>query len=276
MDHDFMVTRLEYYISGITIIHDNGASTLIDSLWILVNATTATQVDLGNYPINQVEAIHFYIGVDPAHNHLDPASYDPSHPLAPKNPSMHWGWASGYRFLAFEGNGGSNYDQLIQLHGLGDQNYIKTKLLVDATANNGQVEINLNADYTGVLEDISVNSGIIVHGENLEAQQALENFRNFVFSPSEDPTNIASVNPLERFDVYPNPAINGQSTVCVEMDGDHQLEMILTDVTGRQIGYYDKITPGIPLYLTLSKPGIYFVHILADRQPAGLKKLVSN
>jgi hypothetical protein len=102
LGHDFEFTRLEYYLSGISIVHDNGINTQIDSLWILVNAAFPTEVDLGQHAITNVEAIHFFIGVDSLHNHGDPASYDPSHPLAPRNPSMHWGWASGYRFLALE------------------------------------------------------------------------------------------------------------------------------------------------------------------------------
>jgi len=276
MDHDFEVTRMEYYISGISIVHDNGLNTSIDSLWILVNANAPTQVDLGNYPITHVEAIHFYIGVDPGHNHLDPASFDPSHPLAPKNPSMHWGWASGYRFMAFEGNGGSNYDQLIQLHGLGDQNYIKNKLLLQATADNNQVSINLDADYTRVLEDLSVNAGLIVHSELLEAQQALENLRTFVFSPAEDPTGTRDIYPVKKFDVYPNPSVNGQSTVSIELDGTPHLDMSITDVVGKQVVFYGAIDPNMTLDLSLLRPGIYFIHVFADGRPLISKQLISN
>ena len=68
MDHDIEFTRLEYYISGITIIHDNGTATPVPDTWILVNAASATEVELGSFPVTQVEAIHFTIGVDPEHN----------------------------------------------------------------------------------------------------------------------------------------------------------------------------------------------------------------
>ncbi len=154
LEHDFKITRLEYYISEISLIHDGGTETLIEDLWILVNASSKTEVELGNYDINTVEKIVFHIGVDPAHNHLDPSTYEASHPLAPKAPSMHWGWTAGYRFVALEGHGGPALDQLVQLHGLDDKNYFTTEVVLDKTAENGILNIQLDADYTRALEDI--------------------------------------------------------------------------------------------------------------------------
>ena len=36
IDHDFEVTRLEYYISEISITHDGGTETTIEDLWMLM------------------------------------------------------------------------------------------------------------------------------------------------------------------------------------------------------------------------------------------------
>ena len=77
--------------------------TAIPNKWVLVNASEATEVDLGSHDVTNVEAVHFHIGVDSSVNHSDPASYPMGHPLAPVFPSMHWGWAAGYRFVAIEG-----------------------------------------------------------------------------------------------------------------------------------------------------------------------------
>lgn len=276
MDHDFEVTRLEYYISGITIIHDNGTATPVPDTWILVNAASATEVELGSFPITEVEAIHFTIGVDPEHNHLDPAGYDPSHPLAPKSPSMHWGWAAGYRFLALEGNGGPQYNQLIQLHGLGDQNYIKTRVNLNATVVNNEVTINLDADYTRALENISVNGGVIEHSETGDAQQALENFRNLVFSPSEMNTGISDVNTADHFTLYPNPTPDGLAYAIINSPEDEVYEMTVTDMLGRQISNEKQLNPNTTVEVNVPIAGIYFVRLIQNGKSVGVAKLISQ
>lgn len=276
MDHDFEVTRLEYYISGITIIHDNGTATPVPDTWILVNAASATEVELGSFPITEVEAIHFTIGVDPEHNHLDPASFDPSHPLAPKSPSMHWGWAAGYRFLAFEGNGGPQFNQLIQLHGLGDQNYIKTRVNLNATVVNNEVTIHLDADYTRALENISVNAGVIEHSETGDAQQALENFRNLVFSPSEMNTGISDINAVDHFTLYPNPTLDGLAYAIINSSEDEVYEMTVTDMLGRQITNLKQLKPNTTVDLSLPKAGIYFVNLNQNGRSIAVTKLISQ
>jgi len=272
---DFEVTRMEYYISEVSVIHDNGMSTAIPDLWILVNAAAPTEVELGNYPITEVEGFHFTIGVDPDHNHLDPASYDPSHPLAPKNPSMHWGWASGYRFMAFEGNGGSNYDQLIQLHGLGDQNYIRTKLLLTTSALNNEVVINLDADYTRVLEDLSVNTGLIVHSELFEAQQSLVNLRNLAFTPTQTNTSTTLSKDVCSLNVFPNPAYGGQTNVYIESPDGSGYTISVTDLMGRQTAHFPISSDG-HLELDLARSGFYFVHLLKDGKWISSRKLIAN
>lgn len=276
MDHDFEVTRLEYYISGITIIHDNGTATSVPDTWILVNAASATEVYLGSFPVNEVEALHFTIGVDPEHNHLDPASFAPSHPLAPKSPSMHWGWTSGYRFLALEGNGGPQYNQLIQLHGLGDQNYIKTRVNLTSTVVNNEVTINLDADYTRALENISVNGGIVEHSETGDAQQALENFRNLVFSPSEVNTGIWDVKAVNQFTLYPNPTLDGLAYAIIKGPEVELCEMIVTDMLGRQISNLKQFNPNTTVDVSVPKAGIYLVRLMQNGLPVAVTKLISQ
>ena len=103
-DCEYKITRLQYYVSEIKIKYDGGKSYLIKDLYFLVSAEKDTVLSLGILPVSNIEGIEFSIGVDQAANHLDPSTYPSSHPLALKNPSMHWGWTSGYRFIALEGN----------------------------------------------------------------------------------------------------------------------------------------------------------------------------
>ena len=101
------VTRLQYYISEVKLIHDGGQITPVTDQYFLVTPTVDSILELGNFDITSLEGIEYSLGVDAGHNHLDPASYPSSHPLAPKNPSMHWGWTAGYRFIALEGFAGA-------------------------------------------------------------------------------------------------------------------------------------------------------------------------
>lgn len=270
---DFTVTRLQYYISEIAITHDMGQVTPINDYWILVNADTQTVVDLGSYNIQQVEAISFYVGVDTANNHKDPALYPVSHPLGPKAPSMHWGWAAGYRFLAMEGNAGANMS-LYQLHALGDKNYFQVEVQnpwILATAN--ELKISLNADYTRALENIDVSSGVIVHGDYGAAQQALSNFQALVFSPATSNTSISGQLEAPVFSLYPNPATEGQVTIEIA-EAHAAYEVVVNDLVGRQV-YQAQMEAGqSELSLRVENAGMYLVTLIKDGKAVSTKKLV--
>ena len=175
------------------------------------------------------------MGVDQANNHKDPSLWPSEHPLAPKNPSMHWGWASGYRFLAYEGSCGSSLAQVFELHGLGDNNYFKTEVDLSASAANGELAIELDADYTRGLEGIDLSSDVIVHGEDSEARVALQNFRDFVFGPASPNTSIDDNLQLGSFDVYPNPSSNGSINLRLSQNQSVALDLVVTDLSGREI-----------------------------------------
>lgn len=274
MDHDFKVTRLEYYISEISLIHDGGNETSIDDLWILANASTKTEVDLGEHDITSVEKIIFHIGVDAAHNHLDPSSWPNGHPLAPGFPSMHWGWTAGYRFVAYEGHGGANLNQLFQLHGLGDNNYFTTEIELDVNAENNVLSINLDADYTRALENISVNSGVIVHGDNLQAKQCLENFRDFVFSPSSITSSTIDFSEVSEFNVFPNPVANGISTIKLDLEeSGNEYDLTINSVDGKLLQHLRDISDGQTMDFSNRSTGMYFINLVKEGQTILTKKI---
>lgn len=276
LNDDFEVSRMEYYISEIAITHDGGTETAIDNVWILVNADEPTQVDLGNYDIDMVEKVSFYVGVDPDHNHLDPSSYQSAHPLAPKFPSMHWGWTSGYRFVAFEGNGGSSFNQPFQLHGLEDENYFQTEIELTTAAENNEVIINLDADYARALENINVAAGVIVHGGYAEAKQCLENFRDYVFSPASTATSTVDLSEITGFDIYPNPVTTGFFTINLDADSEDTYQVSITNVLGKQIRFIQGFDSNTTVEIPLSQTGIYFVSLIKEGQSVMTKKLIFN
>ena len=265
MGHDFKVSRLEYYISEISLIHDGGQETAVEDLYLLVNAASRTTAELGEFNIDKLEKIKFHIGVDPDHNHLDPTSFPTSHPLAPKAPSMHWGWAAGYRFVAMEGNGGSSYNQLFQLHGLGDINYQTTEVDLDLTGNNNEVNIDLHADYTKLLENISVNSGVIVHGDNLQAKQCLENFRDYVFSSPSITSSTIDFSEVNSFGVYPNPVVANETRVKLDIANKlNNYNIQITSVEGKLVQNIISVNDGQTINLDNYAPGMYFVNLVKE------------
>ncbi len=205
LNHQYKTDRLEYYISEISLIHDNGTETQIEDLYLLVDASETTSVSLGNFDVTNLEKVKFHVGVDSINNHGDPTLYHGTHPLSPQAPSMHWGWTAGYRFVAYEGYSGTNLNQQFQIHSLGDINYFTTVVDTEVSASNGTLDIILDADYSKALQDIAMNSGLIVHSDNLQARQLLENFRDHVFSNSTLTNTIDQINDQIELEIFPNP-----------------------------------------------------------------------
>ncbi|MEQ9187545.1 MAG: T9SS type A sorting domain-containing protein [Cryomorphaceae bacterium] len=217
----FDLDRMEYYISEISVTHDGGMVTAFEDLWILVDASYATNEFLGQESIEVVESVSFSIGVDPDHNHLDPSSWPSGHPLYHQSPSMHWGWTAGYRFVAMEGMGSENLNQVFEIHALGDENYFENSVDLTAEAENGNITIALFADYAQALKGVNTDNGLISHGSTGSSITVLENFRDHVFASElqvdsdtndtvpEIPAGIHSSENNRLFAVYPNPAENG-------------------------------------------------------------------
>lgn len=235
----FMVSRLEYYISEIVITHDGGMETALEDVYLLVDAPETTTFELGDYPISEVENISFHIGVDPDANHSDPVSYPSEHPLAPTFPSMHWGWAAGYRFVAFEGKSGSqNNQQTMEFHCLGDSNYWLSEIPVTTSAHNNVVTINLDADCNKLLEGIDVSAGVINHSETGEVKEVMTNFRDFVFTPTPVDTTVVmgieDLNNVNEMALYPIPSVDVLN-MTFTLDEAQTMNISISNVLGQTI-----------------------------------------
>lgn len=276
MGHTFEVDRLEYYVSEISVVHDGGMETMISDLYLLIDASESatTTVDLGNINVTSVEAIKFHIGVDQANNHSNPATWPAGHPLAPTSPSMHWGWTAGYRFIAYEGYGGSNLNQLFELHGLGDSNYFTTEVAYSASAADGALSIDLDADYARGLEGIALNGGVIVHGESGAARTALENFRDYVFTPTTTSVSTVDISEVSSFSIFPNPAEDGTSNFMIESIEDLEYEVSVVDILGREIDHFYNVRSNTQVAIQLENSGIYMVNLIKEGQTVLNRKLV--
>ncbi len=184
LDHNFEITRVDYYMSSIKIIHDGGqVLSLHSSKHLLVKGDNLSVNYLGNFDVQAVEGITFSIGVHPSLNNADPTYQPINSPLYFQTPTMHWGWSAGYFFVCLEGKCGTTLPLTFQLHGLWNQNYFEQTVDVAGVENsNGSIIIPLNADYREALKNVNINNCPSQHGTNQSDLTVLQNFRDFVFS----------------------------------------------------------------------------------------------
>ena len=203
--------RIEYYIHLNSFISNQNIATNLIDKYILVNANQ------NNYNIGDIElldddliSLNFNIGVEYNLNHADPSLQDSSHPLAPQFPSMHWGWAAGYRFAALEGMIDKNQDSVMetvfQYHPVDDSYYSDTITSVGIIENENNVTIFINANYDRLIENIGTDEGGVYHGIHEENGLLMDNFsRNNVFTVPEN-LNLKETYVFNA--VFPNPFSN--------------------------------------------------------------------
>jgi len=230
LGNPFKLNRIEYYMDEIILVHDGGSSDTAAAL-ALVDGFNETSLNLGTFTVDSLESIRFAIGVNASLNHLDPTTYNPNHPLAPKSPSMHWGWTAGYRFIAAEGLGGSTFGQIFEFHGLGDGNYAHLTLPTSGTLiASDTLLITITADYNELFRGINLGLGPISHGETGGAAQTLHNINNYVFTSSEGNAAMGLTEKKPVVGIYPNPS-NGQFIIESSVAGTYEV----LDVQGRKI-----------------------------------------
>lgn len=263
----FTVSRLQYYVSEITLIHDGGTETMVPSTWMLVNAGQSTTQALGSFNLTALEGIKFGIGVEGASNHLDPTTYPVGHPLGLQSPSMHWGWSAGYAFVAMEGNSGNGFSTIFEIHTFGDANYFKTTVNTTGSGSGQDLLIELNADYEKALRNINVSTGPISHSSSGLSTTLVQNFRDYVFSPV-TATGLEAPG-TAGFSISPNPAA-GRTRLSV--DPAIESSFVVYDYTGRILKTLEPVA-GIA-DLDIAVAGCYLVALMQDGKQVSTKRLV--
>ncbi len=175
----------KFYISGITLLDDLGNETPIDK-YILVDHHTH-HVEIGKFDPQHVHMVRFNIGVDSAANHLDPLTYEASHPLAPKSPTMHWAWASGYIFSKFEGTVDVNSDGAVDdtlVYHIGLDMMLRNvtgKQHVDIEAGE-ELTVDIEIDYAKIFDGLDLTTEVSTRSFNdpVLAEKVANNFQNAI------------------------------------------------------------------------------------------------
>lgn len=141
----------QFYVSGITFTPATGDAVSVDK-HVLVTPTSAnqavTELTKGSY-----DMVTFDIGVQAEANDQtedDFTSRSGDDPLAIQNPSMHWNWSAGYKFIRLDGvadvDGDGTLETPIAYH-LGTVNFLTSVSNQLSTAiESGNTEIQFNVD----------------------------------------------------------------------------------------------------------------------------------
>ena len=275
LDNEFNVKRLEYYLSGISLTHDGGKTTTVSDVYILVNGGTAVDVELGKFDITTLESINFSVGVDPGVNNQNPTQWSASHALAPKSPSMHWGWAAGYRFVALEGKTGNSLNTTFEIHALGNDNYFKISIPTKGAMDNGELVIELDADYTEALSNIDISGGLVIHGETDQAVRCLRNFTNTVFTSQEGNKNTLAIDEAKQIIgavLFPNPS-TGSFSIDLPQSVTGLVEVSVVDLTGKVILDNSRLENGVNSY-GIENKGVFVISIRLDGVIVETKRLM--
>lgn len=271
---DFKITRVDYYISSIKIIHDGGMEMAVPNKYILAKGSANVNELLGNFNVTNVEGIKFSIGVEAPINNADPSLQIAGSPLSFQSPSMHWGWSAGYRFLALEGTTGSGFTTSFQMHGLGNANYFnQTKMVSGVPSGTNDIYINLNADYTQALKGINISTGPIDHGVNATDLTALQNFRDFVFSPGTGiPASIGNIEDKLEVRIYPNPTT---SKLFIDFDNttNNADKLVITDIAGKIISETTLVNTN-EINVSNSAKGVYVLKFYSKNANVANRKIV--
>jgi hypothetical protein len=232
--YGYRLTDLRYYVSQIALIQNDGSTIELEDLYLLVDLGNSDQTyDLGSWDVGAVKSMRFSIGVDQAHNHLDPTTYPPTHPLSPQLPTMHWGWSAGYRFCTLEGYAGpveGTPSTKFEVHSVGDALY-KTIMMDVATdeASNG-LTLMIDAEYGNLLDGIEANWGPISHGGTGESATLMENFTKNVFTTPV--VTSVSEQPVAGLTLAPNPVID---VMKISTETPDPVQWTLVSITGQTV-----------------------------------------
>lgn len=102
---ELTLSRLDFLITGLALQKTDGTWTEAAPGWVDFVSTGKRRLTVRCDGVAEADyqRIRFRIGVDPATDRSDPATYGPDHPLHPDVCGLHWSWQGGYIYLALEG-----------------------------------------------------------------------------------------------------------------------------------------------------------------------------
>lgn len=266
---ELLITRLEFYLSAVRLVGTDGTEEILYESVVLANALNDKSHFIGNSEMTDVASVKFGVGVPPIYNHLDPSTYPPGHPLGNQEPSMHWGWTAGYRFVAIEGlarqSGGNS--QHFEVHTVDDSLYRNTQTPVFVSYKADTLVLTITADVGRILEGITAYTGLINHSAEAEAITVMNNMASVVFpKPTSSVQDIVNNQPVS---IYPNPASEYLTVESVSTATVH-----ISDITGAEV-LAKPLNAGInTIDVSNVTPGMYILHVVNAMGPMTIQPIV--
>lgn len=234
------LSRAEFYISEVELQHPDGTLLPLSDQYLLVNANApATEFALGSWAVAAVHGATLHLGVPQSVNHADPAAWPASHPLAPQNPAMHWGWAAGYRFMVLEGKVDNNGDGVPEtdftFHSLGDALYKTIELTGMKSAENGVLHLHFKLDYAQLFKGLTMTGNLTHHGSSGLNIDVMKNAaaQNFIVLPVVSGAQQVEFNSL-NIKASPNPA-NSETLLNYTLPAEGVINLVLTNTLGQTV-----------------------------------------
>lgn len=102
---EMSVSRLDGLLSQLALQRVDGSWLESDQWYVFFSAEKQRLSAMAEgLPAQEFKAIRFRVGVDAKTDRSNPQIWPPEHPLHPDVCGLHWGWNSGYVFLAIEGH----------------------------------------------------------------------------------------------------------------------------------------------------------------------------
>lgn len=183
------VSDLKVYLSHVYAVKENGDTVDLSEVAFFDLTDGSDALILGNIPVDSYTGFGFGIGVPPELNSpgnpdFNIALFDSNHPLSITN-NMYWSWATGYRFVIFDGKYNTDPDGSDPLlngysfHTGKDESYRQadfTDLDFTVTSDGAAgINLDLNVDrfYYNASDTIDLAVDNQTHGTNLELSNRL-------------------------------------------------------------------------------------------------------
>lgn len=264
--------NLLYYIHDVKIVTDSGDTMGIPGQHFMVDAANQVDYELGTFDADSAVQVLFQWGVSADKNHEDPSQYPLDHPLAHQNPTMHWGWNTGYRFLRADGvvdsNDDNDPDMAFEYHMVGDQ--FRGPINTDCVSlinDDGELEVWITAHYEHLFNLVDIIGETVIHGWTRPIPTISDNLKSapvFDVFDGRAPTPPVGVNDPEQqlsFNLWPNPAPEGMVNLTFSEVPSVDGTITIYDMTGKATAQILFPSTHKTISLPQLNPGLYMVRV---------------
>lgn len=163
-----------FYVGGLELTLDNGSVIDFANNYLLADLGNSFNVN-NSFEVAAIQKAKFFIGVDSVTNsqtEMDFTQRPTSDPLGIQDPSMHWNWNTGYKFLRVDGDvdtdGDGTVDTGVAYH-LGSNALLKSfDMPLNIQLERGANTLYFSLDLQTLFNGVDVSTELDTHtGNNL-------------------------------------------------------------------------------------------------------------